>query len=173
MNHIEMLLRQTTDAYGWANKLLDTVAYDRWDVTPDVIASNITWQAGHLIVSFYYHSAMVIVGHRPDALQKIPLKVYGNLFTSAAPVEAIGLTDPETVHNHLRYMEQKSLEVIGSLLPGDLERELAPTPIPHPVAKTKGEALTWNIHHTLWHCGQIGLLKRVVDSRFDFGLTLV
>ncbi|WP_216824389.1 hypothetical protein [Emticicia sp. TH156] len=37
-------------------------------------------------------------------------------------------------------------------------------------SKTKFEALDWNIKHTLWHCRQIGLLKRVVDKRYDFGL---
>ena len=32
------------------------------------------------------------------------------------------------------------------------------------------EALEWNINHTMYHCGQIGVLKRVVDARYDFGL---
>lgn len=152
------------------NKLLDTISYTQWDITPGVIQSNITWQAGHLVVSFYYHSIMVIAGHQMEILQKMPMKGYGALFTNASPAAAVGKTDPEVLHNHLRYLQQQSLEMIGSLSPGDLNSDLVPTPMTHPIAKKKGEALTWNIHHTLWHCGQIALLKRVIDSRFDFGL---
>ena len=170
MNEIQILAKQTADAYGWANKVLDTIPYAKWDITPEVIQSNITWQAGHLIISFYYHSIMVIAGHQMEILQKVPMKVYSDLFTNASPAAAVGKADPEALHNHLRYLQQKSMEMIGTLSPGDLERNLVPTPMAHPIAKKKGEALTWNIHHTLWHCGQIGLLKRVIDSRFDFGL---
>jgi len=41
----------------------------------------------------------------------------------------------------------------------------------HPIAKNNFEALDGNIKHTLWHCGQLGILKRVLNERFDFGLT--
>ncbi len=47
---------------------------------------------------------------------------------------------------------------------------LEPTPVAHPVAKTKFEAIDWNIKHTMYHCGQIGILRRIVDKRYDFGL---
>lgn len=54
----------------------------------------------------------------------------------------------------------------------DLEQPLEPFIIEHPVAKTKQEAIDWNIKHTMWHCGQIGLLKRFLVKRHDFGLKL-
>jgi len=163
-----MLAKQTESAYAWANKLIVSIPYEKWDTTPDIIESNITWQTGHLIVSFYYHTIMVIVGHQMDLLQQIPLKVYSQLFTNAAPVDAIGKTNPSPLQNHLFLMQQRSLEIIQSLSLADLEADLLPAPFPHPIAKNKYEALDWNIQHTMWHCGQIGLLKRVVDKRFIF-----
>jgi hypothetical protein len=56
------------------------------------------------------------------------------------------------------------------LTESDLESELEKTDTPHPIAKNKYEALDWNIKHTMWHCGQLGILKRIIDKRFDFGL---
>ncbi|MCE7059373.1 hypothetical protein [Dyadobacter sp. CY343] len=35
-----------------------------------------------------------------------------------------------------------------------------------------GHLIDWNIKHTVYHCGQIGILSRIVEKRFDFGLRL-
>lgn len=165
-----MLVKQTEDAYHWTDKLICAIPYDQWNDTPAIIESNISWQVGHLILSYYYHSIMVITGHQTEIIQKIPLKEYDTIFTDAAPKNAIDKAVPEQLHQQLHLVAQKSVAIIGSLLPADLESELVPSPIPHPIAKNKWEALDWNIKHTMWHCGQIGMLKRVIQKRYDFGL---
>jgi hypothetical protein len=68
------------------------------------------------------------------------------------------------------FAKKRSIEVVDSLCLEDLQRPLHPTEIPHPIAKNKFDALDWNIKHTMWHCGQLGILVRIVDERFDFGL---
>jgi uncharacterized damage-inducible protein DinB len=170
MDQVEMLARQTEDAYNWTNKLISSISYDKWDQTPKIIDSNITWQVGHLIMSFYYHSIMVITGHQTDILQQIPMKEYDKLFTHAAPVAAISKTDPAVLHTQLTLLQHRSLDTIRALSSDDLEKKIEPTRIPHPVATSKFDAIDWNIKHTMWHCGQIGMLKRIIDQRFDFGL---
>jgi len=72
MNEVELLVRQTENAYEWTNKLIESVPFSKWHDIPDVINTNITWQVGHLIVSHYFHTVMVIVGHQKDLLEKIP-----------------------------------------------------------------------------------------------------
>jgi len=86
MTPIEILSRQTSDAYNWTNKLTTSVSYDTWDNIPDVIETSVSWQVGHLIVSLYYHSIMVIVGH--------------HFFTTGSPKNAIGKARPEELRNH-------------------------------------------------------------------------
>ena len=170
MNRLAILIEQTQDTYNWVNRLVESIPKQRWDTTPAKIDSNITWQVGHLIVSFYYHSIMVIAGHQTDLLQKIPLKEYGNLFTDGDPKSAIGRTDPIRLLSHLVLMEKKSLETIGALCESDLDTKLEPAQFPHPIAKNKFGALDWNIKHTMWHCGQIGMIRRTISERYDFGL---
>ncbi|HTI91949.1 MAG TPA: DinB family protein [Puia sp.] len=170
MDQVGILTKQTSDAYDWTNRLINSIPYKKWDQTPDVIESNISWQVGHLIMSFYYHSIMVITGHQMEILQQIPMKEYDKLFTLAAPFNVIGKTDPALLQKQLLLLQEKSLNTIRSLSPADLESPLVPGPIPHPIAKTRFEAIDWNIKHTMWHCGQIGMIKRVIDERFDFGL---
>lgn len=170
MNAIDMLTRQTRDAYDWTNKIITSIPFEKWDVMPDVVESSVSWQVGHLLISFYYHSIMVVVGHQMDILQRIPLKDYDQFFTDAAPKDFLGKINPELLLAQLQLMEEKSLSVIASLNADDLEKNLFPSPIQHPVAKTKFEAIDWNIKHTMWHCGQLGILKRIVHKRYDFGL---
>jgi hypothetical protein len=173
MNQVEILLKQTKGAYDWTNKLLNSIPQDTWDTTPAIIESNVSWQVGHLIVSFYYHSIMVIAGHQMDILGKVPLKEYDMLFTAGEPQKVVGKINPKVLQDQLNLMELKSLEIIQSLSENDLEDKLVPTPISHPIAKNKFEALDWNIKHTMWHCGQLGLLKRIIHERYDFGLKMV
>jgi hypothetical protein len=172
MTEIEILVNQTSNAYEWVDKLLAEISFDKWDLIPDIIETNISWQVGHLIVSHYFHSIMVIKGHQMDILQKIPMKEYSDLFTVSPPRLALGKTNPEALLQGLKMMQQKSIEILRSVAISDLENPLEPTPTPHPIAKTKFEAIDWNIKHTMYHCGQIGILSRVVEKRFDFGLRL-
>lgn len=169
-NGVEILVKQTADTYQWVNRLVDSIPVEKWEEIPTVVETNVSWQIGHLIVSFYYHSILVIVGHQMDLLQKIPLKQYSELFTVGIPPHAIGKIDPRLLREHLNGVQAKSLEVIQALSAAQLDSALEPSPIPHPIAQTKWEALDWNIKHSMYHCGQLGLLKRIVDKRFDFGL---
>ena len=170
MNQVDFLAKQTEDAYGWTNKLLHSIPHDKWNVLPEVIESTVSWQAGHLIMSFYYHTVMVIVGHLKEVFPVVPLQQYDKLFTNAEPKDSIGKTNPQELQEHLFFIQQKSIAVIRSLNEADLDQPLVISPTPHPIATTKLEAIDWNIKHTMYHCGQLGIIKRVIDQRYDFGL---
>lgn len=170
MDTVDLLARQTEDSYRWIQELLGSVPYDRWDIMPDIVESTLSWQTGHLVISLYFHTMMSIRGHQMDIMEQIPIKEYAELFNAAHPSHSRGKYPPEELHAHLRLMGQKSVDIIRSLTPEELEHPLEPMRRNHPVARTKFEALDWNIKHTMWHGGQIGILKRVVHERYDFGL---
>lgn len=170
MIEVQILTRQTEAAYDWTNKLIKSIPFESWEIIPEVIQTCISWQVGHLIVSQYFHSIMVIVGHQMDILQQIPMKDYDELFTKASPRKSIGKIQPDLLSDQLNIIQQKSISIVTSLTLNELESKLEPTHLIHPIAKIKREAIDWNIQHTMYHCGQIGILKRIVDERYDFGL---
>ncbi|GAB3903798.1 DinB family protein [Larkinella knui] len=172
MTETEILINQTSNAYEWTNKLLEAVPFDKWETIPDTVESTINWQVGHLIISHYFHAIMVIRGHQMDVLQRIPIKDYSDFFTVSAPILSVGKTNSMTLLRDLKVIQQKSIEILASLSSAELNRPLEPTPTPHPIAATKFEAIDWNIKHTMYHCGQIGILSRIVAKRYDFGLKL-
>jgi hypothetical protein len=140
----------------------------QWDHIPDGIESNITWQAGHLLVSYYYHSIMVITGHQMDILREIPLKEYSELFTKGAPVRVVGKTSAAVLRQHLAVIEKRSIGIIETLSAEQLTAPLEPVMPQHPIAQTKLAAIDWNIKHTMWHCGQLAMLKRSINGRLEF-----
>src|SRR5688500_15230677 len=169
MTSTEILIQQTQSAYDWIEKLINPIPFEKWDQTPQGLETNLTWLVGHLIMSHYFHSIMVITGHQADLLQKIPLKDYANLFTDGSPLNVIGKTDAGQLLGQLRMVQKRSLDILKPLTAADLENKLEPTTLKHPIARIKRESIDWNIKHTMYHCGQIGMLKRVVYERHDFG----
>ena len=171
MTEIQILAKQTEIAFEWTNKLISSVPIEKWDLLAEGIESNISWQAGHQIISIYYHTIMTTVGHIPELIEKLDLRRYTELCGyETGPKDMVGKTDPMELTEHLQMMQVRSLNVIESLSVSDLWTPLKPTKVPHPVAKTKFEAVNWNIKHTMWHCGQIGTLKRILHYPHDFGL---
>lgn len=171
MNEIEILTLQTENAYGWMKKLTESIPEEKWNENPEILESNVSWHIGHQLISLYFHSILVIRGHQTDILETIPLKEYSELFTfKIPPKDTIGKKKPEELIADLNIVEKKSIEIIKSLSPEELKNKLEPARVEHPVARNKFEALDWNIKHTMWHCGQLAILKRVVNERYDFGL---
>lgn len=107
-----------------------------------------------------------------DILHQLPIREYSEWFTVSDPSLSVDKVDSAKLLADLQFMQQKSLAVLATLETSELDSPLEPTPTPHPIATTKREAVDWNIKHTMYHCGQLGLIKRVVDTRHDFGLRL-
>ena len=171
MTEIQILAKQTENAFEWTNKLIVSVPIEKWDIIADGIGSNLSWQVGHQIVSIYYHTIMTTVGHISELIEKLNLRLYTEICNyDTFAKDMVGKTDPKKLLEHLKLMQVQSLGVIDSLSENDLRNAVEPTKVPHPIAKTKFDAIDWNIKHTMWHCGQIATIKRIVDNSFDFGI---
>lgn len=171
MTEIQILTQQTENAFAWTNKLIVAVPTQKWDTIAEGIESSISWQVGHQIISIYYHTIMTTVGHIPELIEQLDLKHYTALCNyNTLAREMVGKTAPGQLMRHLELMQKKSLAVIQSLSEDDLRNAVEPTKVPHPIAQTKFDAIDWNIKHTMWHCGQIATIQRMVHDSFDFGI---
>ena len=169
MNTIQLLHRQTEDAYHWANSLIQKVADTKWSISPPTLETNMNWQVGHLLLSNYYHSIMCIRGHQMGLLKQMPMKDYSEYFDTSSPSKLPTDIHSKELFDHLVLVQGASLKMINTLTEAELTHPLVPTQTPHPIAKTKYEAIDWNIKHSMWHVGQIAILLRVLEERYDFG----
>ena len=172
MNITDLLIKQTKDAHSWTNKLIDSVPTKQWEFTPETLASNISWQVGHLVISEYYHAILVVTGFDEEITQKIDLKVLNQRFGyESVPAELTGNSNPKLLQEQLLFMQNKVIQNISALSFVDLDNNVEqPIKQKHPVATTKLDAVSWNIKHTMWHCGQIASIIRLIQGGFDFEL---
>lgn len=99
------------------------------------------------------------------------MKKYSGLFANG--LKRKKLLSEVTVKELLEYwklIQDQTLDIVDHLEDQDLHGETFKMPKPHPFVKTKENSISWNIKHTMWHCGQAGILKRVIDKPFDFGI---
>ncbi|MEM6768861.1 MAG: DinB family protein [Bacteroidota bacterium] len=168
MEDQHILHRQSKDAFAWAKKLMTGVPEELWYTMPEGIGTHLAWQVGHLALSCYYHSVMVITGHQPDVLQKVAVKAYNEYYNTAQPEKSVHVHSPEELLEATAIMEEKSLSTISGMTEENLKEELFDLGFPHPVASNKWEAIDWNVKHYMYHCGQIGILRRALGISFDF-----
>lgn len=167
----ELLRVQTANSHGWILKLIDRIPQEKWGRVAEGLNTSLKWQIGHLILSQHSHSVAVIVGPQQDILEKVPVKVYSEFFVFGDRMADIDERFPAgALSTNLRFMQEKGLWAVDRLPDDELTDPLFPRPAPHPVAKNKLEALSWNTKHNMWHCGQIGMLARAFGQPFDFKL---
>jgi hypothetical protein len=164
MNRIQIIDEQTQQTRELTKKLIYEIPEDKWYETPHQINSNIAWQVGHLIISQNFHSITVVTGTIEKIKKTIPLKEYASLYTMGIIPTRNSETGPKplVLKKQLDFMNLAAREVLLALSDDELDNRLEPTKFPHPVAKTKYEALTWAYKHEMWHCGQISMIKRII-----------
>ena len=172
MTVTDVLVKQTQEAHLWTNKLIDSIPQNLWNETPDNIASNISWQVGHLIISEYYHAILVITGFDEEITEKIDLREHNQKYGyDSVPLDQVGMVSSKVLQEQLHFMQNKVIKNINALTLVDLENPVEqPIKQKHPVATTKFDAVSWNIKHTMWHCGQMATIKRLIHGGYDFGL---
>lgn len=171
MNELDLLITQNQYAQEMTSRLISNIPQEKWDTTPDVLKTNISWQVGHLVVSHIYHCIASVHGAPKELYAQIDIRTLAGLYGYGSdPVKSTGSHSPGALVELLELSHARSLESIKSLNADELDESLAATRVPHPIASNKREAISWNAQHTMWHNGQIGLIKRIIDERMDFGL---
>ena len=168
---VDFIAQQTADAYAWVERLIQDIPQERWTERPVGLDSSVAWQVGHLVISAYYHTVMVIGGHDAAVNAALPVRTYGELFTRATPPGRAYEFGVATLRKHFATMAEASLRSIRGLSDAQLDDALEPVGPPHPTATDKRGALLWNHQHTWWHCGQLGMLRRAVHEPMAFNLS--
>ena len=161
MNRISMIKEQIESVSTMTKKLVMSVDENDWKVTPEVIASNINWQVGHILLAKYFHAITCVLGRQLAVKEQLPLKDYVEWYTMGSNPGAEMNSKPSKTKlmADLSFIDAMALDTLDKITEEDL---LAPPEEKNPMAVTKYEALMWSFKHQMWHNGQIAMIKRVL-----------
>lgn len=72
MKATEILIQQTEQVYALISKLTKSIPYEKWQETPQTLETNVSWQVGHLMVSYHYHTIMCMHGIQKELFVEFP-----------------------------------------------------------------------------------------------------
>lgn len=163
MNTIEIIKDQIISVKEKTDSFIRTIELEKWNISPDILETNMNWQIGHLILANYLHGIASISGANEKVREKINMqdfiKFYGpnstpNMFLNEKPKNEELLKLYDFIFE-LIYLEISKVKI---------EELNSATEIPNPSAKTKYEALTTLFKHQSWHNGQIAILNRILSN---------
>jgi uncharacterized damage-inducible protein DinB len=163
MSDVENLVRNIRIARIYTKDMLSHIDQSDWFRQPTEGVTQVAWQVGHLAVAQYGLALKRVRGEMPDDAELISLE-FRTLFgkgSTPVPDPAVYPT-PREICAVFDRVHQQVLDESGDWSEA-LLAETAAEP-PHPMFKTKGEAIRWSVQHEFIHAGQIGLLRRLLGA---------
>jgi uncharacterized damage-inducible protein DinB len=158
MSQITFAIEQIDKARKYTLALLDSIDAGDWLLQPGGGVTHVAWQAGHLAIAEYGLALKRVRGTKPVDAELIPAE-YATLFGKGS----VPHPDPEkypTPAAIRQTLDRVHSQVMNEL--AELDDQVLDEPTdPHPMFKTKGEALRFCPMHEFLHAGQIGLLRRM------------
>lgn len=168
---IDLLKKQTLKSQNWINKITSELPLEKWFIHPEIIDSNFAWQIGHLTLSQYFYTIVLLDEPNYEIADKINIRKYSEFFFKGNKKREIEANfNSNEILNNWKFIQEKSIELLTNLKEIELTNSIFELPTPHPFVKTKEESISWNIKHNMWHCGQISTLKRIIDKPFNLGM---
>ncbi|MCG8585050.1 MAG: DinB family protein [Pirellulales bacterium] len=162
MSHAELVTGQIRKARMYTKDMLGHVADDAWFRQPTEGVTHVAWQVGHLAVAQYNLALLRMRGEADNDAKLIPKDFRTQFGKGSVPVpDARVYPSPDEIRGVFNGVYDRALAEIASASNESLNE---PAGNPHPMFKTKLEALEWCAMHEFIHAGQIALLRRLFGA---------
>jgi hypothetical protein len=149
-------------AREYTHRFLPGLSDDEWFWCPSELVTHIAWQVGHLAVS-QYNLTMRRIRGRTAADEKLIPDRFIDAFKLGSTPDASPANNPPLaeIRRVFDAVYRQALSELAARTDAELD---VPVEQPHPVFKTKLEAVEYNPPHELVHAGQIALLRRMMGK---------
>lgn len=163
MTSIEVIKHQIELIKKQTDGLIEKTEISKWNVTPEILETNMNWQLGHIILANYLHGIASLSGANEKVREKIDVKNFVKFYgLKSNPSDYF---DEKPGNEELKEIYNFVFELLWEEIIKIKESHFdEPTEIPNPGAKTKYEAITTLFKHQSWHNGQIAILNRVLNQ---------
>lgn len=162
LTELQLPLQQIKDAREYTLSLLEDLEPDDWFRMPTEGITHIAWQAGHIAMAQFRLCLERLRNLQPgdwDLISKDFIRAFGRGTTPSD--DAAAYPEPAEIRATLDRVFAAVVREVPEYAGDDLDVLLRN---PHPIFKTKLEALYFCSKHEMLHAGQIGLLRRLIGK---------
>lgn len=158
--NVELATRQIESARNYTLTLIDGIEDADWFRIPEGAPTHLAWQLGHLTMAQYMLTLFRLRGKQPSDEEFITKKFLRRFLKGTTP-------DPAPENNlpvsEIRAAFDRVYAQLMEELPGFNDDDLTQTvQEPYFAENTTFGSLLFCSHHEMLHCGQIGLLRRLL-----------
>ena len=159
---LELPLKQISDAREYTLSLIEDLEPGDWYRMPAEGVTHIAWQVGHIAMAQFRLCLERLRNLQPGDWDLIPKDFLRGFAKGTTPAAfSADSPPPHQIRGALDRVYQAVLHEVPQYTGDDLN---APLANPHPIFKTKLEALYFSSKHEMLHAGQIGLLRRLLGK---------
>jgi hypothetical protein len=157
---LQAALAQIDFARRYTLELLDVTPRELWFTRPAGVPTHVAWQVGHLAVSQYGLLMFRIHGRQESDTDLIPGKFRKAFARGSDPSsDAAAQMTADELFERLEQVYERSLQGLRGISAATL---LEPVDMPYAGYPIKLGAIMFCPLHEQIHCGQIGLIRRML-----------
>jgi uncharacterized damage-inducible protein DinB len=163
MSRLQQAIDALRTARLYTKELLKHMADEDWFRQPSEGVTHVGWQVGHLAICEYMLTMKRIRGERPSDGEIIP-ENFVSLFGKGSTPQpnASAYPAPEELRAVLDRVHKRAVQELNELPESAVDDPIGGPP--HPMFKTKLDAVHWCARHEFIHAGQIGLIRRLLGA---------
>lgn len=155
-------LHQIRSAREYTISLIDDLRPDDWFQMPTPPISHIAWQVGHIAMAQFRLCLERLRNLQPGDWDLISKDFLRKFAKGTVPVDDAAMyPQPSEILAVFSRVHEVVLQEIPEYRGSDLDTSFRN---PHPIFKTKKEALLFSAQHEMLHAGQIGMLRRLLGK---------
>lgn len=161
-DELKLPLQQIRTAREYTLSLIEDLKSDEWYQMPSPPISHIAWQVGHIAMAQFRLCLERLRNLQPGDWDLIPKNFLRTFAKGTVPSQDLSTyPSPAEIESVMHRVYDAVLTEVPKYEGSDLE---IPFRNPHPIFKTKKEALLFSAQHEMLHAGQIGLLRRMLGK---------
>lgn len=159
---LQTALDQMDIARRYTKSLLEDLTAEEWFWHPSELTTHIAWQVAHVSIAQYALCLMRVRGKAESDESLISASYFERFGRGSTPTAGAEGNPPlEEIKRVFDAVFRQSQAELAERTDEELD---VPVETPHPMFKTKLEAVDFAPMHELVHAGQIGLLRRLMGK---------
>ncbi len=157
---LDSALNQFQSARKYTLALIEGLEPDQWFWMPKPPVSNVAWQIGHLAVAQYGLMLFRQRGRQTEDAELLSSELR-KLFSkgSSPPADSKSYPRFDEILALLHRVNDQVMRETNSFNPESMDELTEP---PHAGPLTRMGSILFAAHHEMLHCGQIGMLRRMM-----------